>query len=174
MITFTFDLNGNIYVNQNDTIFMLYINRDDFIDFEKINLNNIIINNTNSGIQINSNKYDKIEKKNKLQVKAIEHAIEDFDRNEEFTKLKDSEDHMQQFGDYLYNPELKYYEDNEDNKHNEDDEDSEDDICEQIVDECNEYNNYDMNNIDNIDESDNIYTKYNEDFKIKIYGELEK
>lgn len=160
-LKYTFDSNGNIYINNGKINYMIYIDKDDLIDFEKINSNNIPINN-----EVNLNKYDKIEKKNKLQVKAIEHAIEQFDTNEEFNKLNDAEDFMIKFGNYIYNPELKYYEDTYDEKSDINSDDDNDDDDEQIIDD----NIIDDNIIDDI----NIDTKYNENFSIKVYGELEK
>jgi hypothetical protein len=163
-LKYTFDSNGNIYINNEKTNYMIYIDKDDLINFEKINSNNNLCNKVNNQTSVNfdSNKYDKIEKKNKLQVKAIEHAIEQFDTNEEFNKLNDAEDFMIKFGNYIYNPELKYYEDTYDEKSDiNSDDDNDDDDDEQIID-------------DNIIDDINIDTKYNENFSIKVYGELEK
>lgn len=167
MTNFTFDLNGNIYIEYNNESYMIYINRDDQIDFEKINKKQVIQSNDlieSNSVKLNTDKYDKIEKKNKLQVKAIESAIEEFDTNEEFTKLKDDDDYMKQFGDYIYNPELKYYDEILENNDNETDEDY-DPIIDDIDDR--EYNFE-----DNEDNQDNV--KYNDKYKIKIYGDLKK
>lgn len=155
MTDFTFDLNGNIYIEYNDDSYMIYINRNDQIDFEKINKKKIIEKIELNSVKLNTDKYDKIDKKNKLQVKAIESAIEEFDTNEEFTKLKDDDDYMQQFGDYIYNPEFKYYDETIENNNESDDEMEE----EQIIDDIG-------------DIEDNL--KYNDEYKIKIYGDLIK
>jgi len=155
MTNFSFDLNGNIYFEYNNESYMIYINRDDCIGFEKINNNSNKVEIKDNSIKLASDKYDKIDKKNKLQVKAIESAIEEFDTNEEFTKLKDDDDYMQQFGDYIYNPELKYYDENTEINDSESDD-------EEIIENIDDNNNDDVN------------IKYNDDYKIKIYGELKK
>lgn len=161
MTDFTFDSNGNIYFEYNNDSYMIYINRDDQIDFEKINKKEIIqtIDSIESNtVKLNSEKYDKIEKKNKLQVKAIESAIEEFDTNEEFTKLKDDDDYMQQFGDYIYNPELKYY----------------DEIIENDNDDSDEEDEPILAGIDIREDNEEDNVKYNDEYKIKIYGDLKK
>jgi hypothetical protein len=92
---FSVDNNGNLYIDN----FWLYINKDNNIDFFKVN-NNII---SKVSIEIK-------EKEEPLQIKMIESEIEDLKKkfNDEDNAYDFTEEDVLHFKKYIYNPELKF------------------------------------------------------------------
>jgi hypothetical protein len=92
---FSVDNNGNLYFDN----YWLYINKDDNIDFFKVNNN--IISKVSTEIK---------EKEEILQIKMIESEIEDLKKkfNDEDNAYEFTEEDVLHFKKYIYNPELKF------------------------------------------------------------------
>ena len=92
---FSVDNNGNLYFDN----YWLYINKDDNIDFLKVN--NKIISKVSIDIK---------DKEEPLQIKMIESEIEELkDKFNDIDNAYDfTEDDVIHFKKYIYNPELKY------------------------------------------------------------------
>jgi hypothetical protein len=92
---FSVDNNGNLYFNN----YWLYINKDDNIDFFKVN--NEIISKVSTDIK---------DKEELLQIKMIETEIEDL--KNKFNDIDNAYDFTEEdvlhFKKYIYNPELKF------------------------------------------------------------------
>ncbi len=92
---FSVDNNGNLYFDN----YWLYINKDNHIDFFKVNNN--IISKVSTEIK---------EKEELLQIKMIESEIEDLKKkfNDEDNAYEFTEEDVLHFKKYIYNPELKF------------------------------------------------------------------
>jgi hypothetical protein len=92
---FSVDNNGNLYFDN----YWLYINKNDNIDFFKVNNN--IISKVSTEIK---------EKEEALQIKMIESEIEDLKKkfNDEDNAYDFTEEDVLHFKKYIYNPELKF------------------------------------------------------------------
>ena len=115
-MNFQYDMNGNIYIFKNNDYYFININNEDNIELEKvINKNNIIDTNI---------KLKKINKQNDLHIKTIENAIaelDEYDDDEEKYKFNDIYD---KYHSYIYNPEQRFYHDeNNDYENDENDDD---------------------------------------------------
>ena len=106
-----YDVNGNIYISKNDEYYLININKNDDIELEKI------INKYNDNTKI---ELKKINKQNSLHIKTIENAIEEleeYDNDDDKDKFNDIYD---KYNSYIYNPEQRFYHDDE-KENNEDD-----------------------------------------------------
>jgi hypothetical protein len=92
---FSVDNNGNLYFDN----YWLHINKDNHIDFFKVNNN--IISKVSTEIK---------EKEEPLQIKMIESEIEDLKKkfNDEDNAYEFTEEDVLHFKKYIYNPELKF------------------------------------------------------------------
>ncbi len=92
---FSVDNNGNLYFDD----YWMYINKDDNIDFFKVN--NKIISKVSTDIK---------DKEELLQIKMIESEIEDLKKkfNDEDNAYDFNEEDVLHFKKYIYNPELKF------------------------------------------------------------------
>jgi hypothetical protein len=143
---FSLDSKGNLYIDD----YWIHINRDDHLDFYKVNM-------------VTNNNFQKVSeeiklKEDPLQIKVIETEIE------EIKKKYNDDDNDQEFGEsevfqlakYIYNPELKYVkennhdnnvkdEENEGNEENEKDNYEDDDSYEPYIQISGDFN---LNNND--------------------------
>jgi hypothetical protein len=121
MNNYGYDKYGNIYVIKNNEYYQLDIDKNDDVYVNKIhnkhyftdvndNDNNDNDNNDNDNNDNDNNDgYKKIHKQNMLHIKSIENALEeleelsDEDEREKFTDIYEQND------DYKYNPEKKYF-----------------------------------------------------------------
>lgn len=102
-----YDTNGNIYVFKNADYYLININKDDDIELEKI-INKHNVDNTTK-IELK-----KINKQNSLHIKTIENAIEEleeYDNDDDKDKFNDIYD---KYNSYIYNPEQRFYHDEDD------------------------------------------------------------
>lgn len=101
-----YDDNGNIYIKKEDDIYMLSIDRNDDIYFEKI-INKIYnkYNNDKSNIKKNT-----IIESINLHNKTMENIMSEVDKNDldDFNQ-EDVEDITKKYNEYKDNPEYKYY-----------------------------------------------------------------
>jgi hypothetical protein len=104
MSVFEYDSNGNIFINKNNEYYILEINKDDDVYFQKIH--NLIYNE-------NQKKTKSIitDIGNKLHIKSMEEAVNEIDHN---IDLQDyGEDQIQEIADTYneikINPEYQYY-----------------------------------------------------------------
>jgi hypothetical protein len=105
-----FDQNGNLYVKQNEDIYMLCINSSDDLFLEKIiNKNNNLITNYDNLSAI-ENKLKKAQKENKLHMKSMNEAINEIDKNdlEDYNEAQ-IQDIADTYNEFVHNPEYKYY-----------------------------------------------------------------
>lgn len=104
MNIFEYDSNGNIFIKKDNEYYMLEINKDDDVCFEKIH--NLIYNND----LVKVNKLD-TNILNKLHVKSMEEATNEIDQNLDLEDF--SEDQIQEIADTYneikINPEYQYY-----------------------------------------------------------------
>ncbi len=104
MNIFEYDSNGNIFIKKDNEYYMLEINKDDDVCFEKIY--NLIYNND----LVKVNKLD-TNILNKLHVKSMEEATNEIDQNLDLEDF--SEDQIQEIADTYneikINPEYQYY-----------------------------------------------------------------
>lgn len=121
-----YDNNGNIYLLKNDELYTFDITKDDELELYKINKQNIKFNQDISDYK--NIDYKPIFKQNILHIKSIENAINELtqeDNEDEKDKFNDIYD---KYNTYLYNPEQRYYhEQNDDIKDDEYFKDDEDD-----------------------------------------------
>jgi hypothetical protein len=104
-MNFVYDINGNIYINKDDEYYLINIDKNDNIELEKVINKNI---NTDTQIELN-----KINKQNALHIKSIENAIEEleeYDDDDEKDKFNDIYD---KYNSYIYNPEQRFYYDDD-------------------------------------------------------------
>ncbi len=109
-----FDQNGNLYVKQNEDIYMICINSVDDLFLEKIiNKNNNLITNYDNLSAI-ENKLKKAQKENKLHMKSMNEAINEIDKNdlEDYNEAQ-IQDIADTYNEFVHNPEYKYYNQNE-------------------------------------------------------------
>ncbi len=109
-----FDQNGNLYVKQNEDIYMICINSVDDLFLEKIiNKNNNLITNYDNLSAI-ENKLKKAQKENKLHMKSMNEAINEIDKNdlEDYDEAQ-IQDIADTYNEFVHNPEYKYYNQNE-------------------------------------------------------------
>lgn len=102
-----YDTNGNIYVFKNADYYLININKNDDIELEKI-INKHNVDNTTK-IELK-----KINKQNSLHIKTIENAIEEleeYDNDDDKDKFNDIYD---KYNSYIYNPEQRFYHDEDD------------------------------------------------------------
>jgi hypothetical protein len=122
-----FDINGNLYLKQNDEIYMLCINSLDDLFLEKI------INKENNTIEKYDNlpnietKLKKGQKENKLHMKTMNEAINEINKNdlEDFDESQ-IQDIADTYNEFVHNPEYQYY--NQDEQEFSDDDCYDDDI----------------------------------------------
>ena len=104
-----FDINGNLYIKNNDDIYMFCINSSDDVFLEKI------INKEDNTIQkydniTVDNKLKKSPKENQLHMKSMNEAINEIDKNnlEDFDESQ-IQDITDTYNEFVHNPEYKYY-----------------------------------------------------------------
>lgn len=104
MSEFEYDDNGNVYVVHKNEYYMININKEDDIVFEKIY--NKIYNDKNK--HINNIKIDFI---NRLHIKSMEDAVNDIDKNNdlEFFSEDQVEEITKNYNEIKINPEYKTY-----------------------------------------------------------------
>lgn len=105
-----FDVNGNLYVKNDNNIYMVCINSSDDVIFEKIinKYDNTIDKYDNlSSIE---NKFKKSQQENKLHMKSMNEAINEIDKNnvEDFDESQ-IQDIADTYNEFVHNPEYKYY-----------------------------------------------------------------
>ena len=112
-----YDHNGNIYFLKNDDLYTINIDKDDELELYKINKQNIEFNQKKTDdIDI---KYKPIFKQNILHIKSIENAIQELNEENNDDEKDKFNDIYDKYNTYLYNPEQRYY-------HEEDDVDEQD------------------------------------------------
>jgi len=109
-MNFVSDTNGNIYVSKDDEYYLIGINKTDDIEFEKV------INKINK-INIEENKISeqKINKQNSLHIKSIENAIQELEENDDDEEKDKFNDIYDKYNSYIYNPEQRFYHDEQNN-----------------------------------------------------------
>jgi L-rhamnose mutarotase len=138
---FSLDSKGNLYIDD----YWIHINREDHLDFYKINM-------------VTSNNFQKVSeeiklKEDPLQIKVIETEIEEIKKkyNDDDNELEFGESEVFQLAKYIYNPELKYVKENnnsvkdEDNEENQKDNYEDDDSYEPYIQISGDFN---LNNND--------------------------
>ena len=108
----SYDENGNIFIQNDDKYYLLGINKDDEISLEEI-INSNIINNFDKTLN------KQINKQNILHIRAIENAINELEEESDDEK-NDFNDIYNKYNSYKYNPEQRFYHD-EDYEENSDD-----------------------------------------------------
>ena len=112
-----YDHNGNLYFLKNDDLYTINIDKDDELELYKINKQNIEFNQKKTDdIDI---KYKPIFKQNILHIKSIENAIQELNEENNDDEKDKFNDIYDKYNTYLYNPEQRYY-------HEEDDVDEQD------------------------------------------------
>lgn len=159
---FSLDSKGNLYIDD----YWVHINREDQLDFYKINLK------TNNNFQKVSEEIKL--KEDPLQIKVIENEIEEIKKkyNDDDNDLEFGESEVLQLAKYIYNPELKYVKENnhEDIEEENDDEDD-DDTYEPYITISGDFNlnnnDYDISNYEvyMVDSNNNLlsYTEIQND-----------
>jgi hypothetical protein len=109
-MNFVSDTNGNIYVSKDDEYYLIGINKTDDIEFEKV------INKINK-INVEENKISeqKINKQNSLHIKSIENAIQELEENDDDEEKDKFNDIYDKYNSYIYNPEQRFYHDEQNN-----------------------------------------------------------
>lgn len=112
MDSIKYDNNGNLYLLKNDVLYTFDINKNDEIELFKINKQNIKFNqNKIDDINI---KYKPIFKQNILHIKSIENAIQELNEENNDDEKDKFNDIYDKYNTYLYNPEQRYYHENDD------------------------------------------------------------
>ena len=111
----SYDQNGNMFIQTDNKYYLLDINKDDEIYLEEI-INENIINNFDN---FNNTSNKQINKQNILHIRAIENAINELEEESDDEK-DDFNEIYNKYNSYKYNPEQRFYHD-EDYEENSDD-----------------------------------------------------
>lgn len=112
MDSIKYDNNGNLYLLKNDELYTFDINKDYEIELFKINKQNIKFNQEQSNFY--DIKYKTIFKQNILHIKSIENAIQELNEENNDDEKDKFNDIYDKYNTYLYNPEQRYYHENDD------------------------------------------------------------
>jgi hypothetical protein len=145
---FSLDSKGNLYIDD----YWIHINRDDHLDFYKINMQ------TNNNFQKVSEEIKL--KEDPLQIKVIENEIEEIKKkyNDDDNDLEFGESEVLQLAKYIYNPELKYVKEN-----------NHEDIVNNEEDEENEKENYEDDSYEPYIQISGDFNLNNNDFELSNY-----
>ena len=131
MNSIKYDNNGNLYLLNNDDLYTFDINKDDELELYKINKQNIEFNQKKTD-DINI-KYKPIFKQNILHIKSIENAIQELNEENNDDEKDKFNDIYDKYNTYLYNPEQRYYhEQNDENANDENANDENDDMFDEF------------------------------------------
>jgi hypothetical protein len=110
MDLFEYDINGNFYIHKGDEYYILNIDSNDDVYFEKIinplsKINNSLDSISKNNIIENSNIIE-----NKLHIKTMEDAIKEIDNNnlDDLTQ-EEIQEIAESYDNFTMNPEFKYY-----------------------------------------------------------------
>jgi len=107
MDSIKYDHNGNLYFLNNNDLYTIDINKDDEIELYKINKQNIEFNQKKTdNTEIT---YKPINKQNILHIKSIENAIQELNEENNDDEKDKFNDIYDKYNTYLYNPEQRYY-----------------------------------------------------------------